>query len=1183
MEAKGTMKTVFFDNFEGDANKTYPDNWIVEENCKHPNHLGWVDNQDFYILFEGNKHIPLTPDLKDFSLEFTLHGDRFFVSRELHVYFHYNTEKRTGYCLKYSWSSSGKVHYDQEPVEKYKLSWFKYNGTGKLNTYVLLSESEVAAFIPDISVEQQFKLEVTGNEFVFSHDSKIIGECEEDENDLLASGAIAFDREHHSGIISMESIKIYSKDDFPRNLLLPEQKIEFPDIRQGIISPFIFHFSVKSWGKLKILNTMLTGGPSKTPVYPDIDRCRFNEKMHSPYIRLENTAGNKIGKYYLYTGSVGLNEYHWNFSTSVMNPADTECPLERKIIIRDLPDDTKFYIGYEHYTGEDTICLAGGPTEALISREGKVVYVGDPLLPGTLSMELASPVDKQIVNEIPKDVPEYANAVKFAQNNHFFIENEPVKFNISVRGKQIDVEDSELEIKVTLQNAFKEPLGGNLQFTLKSCSGILPGTVEWETGFFELSDLEVGVYHLQVELWMGNIKQQELSKAFEVMPEDREAEPAPVVSGLPRLFPNILSGIKNEHFYPWASYTSDIIHYSYGGNNLFKVAREMQPWKLYPVYGRKWYCWLKPWRTIFTERGIDANLDLIEKSDACLNTFQRLDLWKIGSYRKPEVFVTLLDYLKSDNFEDHEDSYIYELVVNKERGINKEQFLSLVDYHWKSWIKFYTHTVMNKILPGFYEKIKKFNPDCDVYEFCPVMPTYASVYKAGYFPYCFGKNLRSRIDKFIPGPNGFEDYPYSSKYPIARGIYQLASCKLEAPKMQLNPEMFGINGETRDARVVFSHPPYGQSDPPYGFMTKQFYEYSFATVWFDSKGFNFWNDHGYYIKTWDRENYDEMLKAYSFISRVVPLKPLRTAAFVFSIDACFSHPDYYEQDEELIGGGDMYNTAEEAVAFAYDRARNSGQSAGFVVKMEDIDKVSYGDVSMLVLPPLCGISDAQKNAIRKLHEQGVSLLGFEDADGLDDLFGVKKSDKSIQVKNIEVADKEVLKDISELTETTDHPLCETAYLADTADVLLKGDCGAPVLVMNRTKYGRTAFYTLPPTVVKRSKEQVHTYGQESISELINRSVEIIMNHIADYQVTTSEGKAIAFHEKRGDVYIIIEEDAWPQPGRKITPLVTVKMPDLKPEQISCNKEFSIVKITQKKAQIRLLLMEHESVIIKINS
>ena len=35
--------------------------------------------------------------------------------------------------------------------------------------------------------------------------------------------------------------------------------------------------------------------------------------------------------------------------------------------------------------------------------------------------------------------------------------------------------------------------------------------------------------------------------------------------------------------------------------------------------------------------------------------------------------------------------------------------------------------------------------------------------------------------------------------------------------------MFGINGETADSHVVYANPPYGQSDPPKGFFTKQFF------------------------------------------------------------------------------------------------------------------------------------------------------------------------------------------------------------------------------------------------------------------------------------------------------------------------------------------------------------------------
>ncbi len=1175
---------IFSYDFKNDSNKKYPAGWIVENNCENPNLLGWVDHEAFCLLHPGNKHLPLTPSLADFSLHFHCLGDRFFPVREILIYFHYNRKTREGYCLKYKWGIFGNTtHYAQQQTEEYTASIYRYFGKRKRDKYELLQTAHVPGFIKDMSDLQFFSLNVKGCSCEFIHnDNKIIVFGIPDNH----SGLIAFDREGFKGALRIDSLEITSSNEFPEKTIVPERKIEFPSEVNGIISPYYFHLSVMELDNCKILKLGLSGGPDKKPEYPDINRCRFNEKMYSPYVRIVSRKGMELGKYYIFNGSVGLDEYHWNIDTSVMNPADGQCPLKRDIIVENIPADAVFIIGYEKYVSEDTINLAGGPSEAIIDKAGKVIYAGEALVPGSISMRIKSPENKNICDKIPKDIPFYDDALKFARNNHFFYEYETAYFICNIIYCNDNDDINKYNINVILENEYREEIRNIGIFKPKPVDNEILNQLSakcFSTETVTVRGLKVGVYHIRFELLHCGLKICEKRNAFEIMPKDPAALSAPETSGLPKLFPNILSGIKNEHFYPWGHYTSDIIHYSYAGNNFFKVAREFCPWELLHLYGRKWNCWLKPWRTIFKERGIEPNVDLIKKSDACLDTIRRTDLWAINLYRNDTVYNALLNFLRCDKFVPIENNcFDYEKVTdNPEKGITPEQFRELINNYWKAWILFFTETITNKLVPEMAAKIKAVNPQCDAFEFCPVYPTYGSVYKAGYFPYYFGKNLRSGIEKYLTGPNGFEDYPYSSGYAIARGIYQLASCKLEAPKLKLYPEMFGVNGETLDGHVVYAHPPYGQSDPPEGFLTKQFYEYSYAVCWFDTKGFNFWNDHGYHIKTWDRENYDEMLKSYAFISRTKPAKPLKTSAFVFSLDACFNHPDYFEDDEEFINGGYMYNTAEEAVAFAYEQARGDGQTAGFVMKLEDIDKLDPDDVDMLVLPPLCGIGEDILERIRILHEQGVNLMGFEDMSGLEDLFGITKTNNENTVTEIRVIGNNILAELAGCHETSDHPLCRTKYIASGADVLLESKDGIPVLVMNKTEFGLVACYTLPPTVVKRAEAKIATYGQESISNLINRATAIVMRYLSSKQVETSEGKAIAFRDRKGNAHIIISEDAWPHKGRAINPLVTINLPNINPKTITCDKNFSIVAVSEMEAKICLQLKEHESARIYI--
>jgi hypothetical protein len=135
--------------------------------------------------------------------------------------------------------------------------------------------------------------------------------------------------------------------------------------------------------------------------------------------------------------------------------------------------------------------------------------------------------------------------------------------------------------------------------------------------------------------------------------------------------------------------------------------------------------------------------------------------------------------------------------------------------------------------------------------------------------------------------------------------------------------------------------------------------------------------------------------------------------------------------------------------------------------------------------------------------------------------------------------------------------------------------------MNRTRWGRTAFYTIPPTVVRRSNARIPTYGQESISELVNRATAIVLRRLGRPAVETTAGKILAFRDDRGNAHVIVEEDAWPHPGGPIDPLVTLRLPEARADAVTCDKPFSVVAAGDGALQLRLHLAEHESARIRI--
>ena len=1173
-------------DFSLDADGAYPSGWAAEQNCEHPGLLGRTGEGAFALLFSGNKHIPLTPLLLDFTLEFTCRGDTFFSPMEILVFFRYDRFTRTGYCLKYKWGAAGAVtHCEMQAEKEYRAELCLYDGRKSTGKFTRIAQAATAGFVGDLSEFQSFRLCVSGNACRLFHNNIPVAKLADPNRVFMRPGCAAFDRGFGQGRMELGRVRIESPGlGAGRKILLPDRAVEFPPELHGILSPYVFHVGVEKWAGLRVLKIGLTGGPAQEPPPRDIHRYCFHEHMVGPYIRAERPDGSELGKYYIFRGSVGLARHHWNRDCSVMDPAGTECPLAREIALEELPAGARFFIGYEYYMGEDSITLAGGPAEALLDAGGRAVYAGRPLRPGAINLELKPAPGRKIMARIPKNIPHRADALRFAAANFFYIEPEPVRFKASVACRLEEATVKSLSAAVTLENVFREQLQKPRRHALRAARRALPaaGTERLETGWIELGGLAAGVYHVKAELFSGGLKIAETRRALEVMPAKPGAPCPPLASGLPQLYPDILSGIKNNHFYPWSRAAADIVHYNSGGNNFFypgvsfSAFKSWRIWDLLHVYRRKWLCW-------------SPDESLAAAADAIVTGPRRLDLWAISRYREKIVFDALLDFMRSGAFEQAAGGCLklpeLEKLPADRRGLTQPQFEELLRHHWKPWIKFFAARLSGRLIPENYRRLKAANPDCEPFQYCPVYPTYGSVYKAGYFPLYFGKDLRSGIERWLPGPNGFEDYPYSSGYAIARGIYQLASCKLECPGLRLLPEMFGVNGETRDSHVVYAHSPYGRSDPPRGFLTKQFFEYSFAAAWFDRQGFSFWRDHGYYPKTWDRENYAEMLAAYSFISRVKPARPLRTGAFVFSMAACLAHPDHFEADEDFTHGGYMMNTAEEAVAFAYEQARRAGLQAGFVVKMEDLGCLNPADLGLLVLPPLCGASGADLRTIRALHARGISLLCFEDCSGLEDLFGVAPAAGSRRITGIAAgaAGRKLIPELGALREKTSHPLCRCCYENRRADVILEGSGGAPVLTLNKTRSGQAAFFTVPPTVIRRARAKIATYGQESTSALINQATALILQRLSDNMAETTAGKIIAFEDDRGNAHVIVEEDAWPQRGGEIMPRVTVKLKGVSASDIRCTKEYALANRSRDSFTVLLKLAEHETARLRIKA
>jgi hypothetical protein len=1200
---------VFKDNFCTCADREHPGDWLVERHTDRAHRHGWVEGGAYHILCRGNKHIPLTPPLKDFTLTFQCRGDEGARGAGCYIFFHYDSDQQAGYYIKRQWEASGGA-----------TQWGVCAGDGD-QLIATQSDKDAGALRP-VHEWNEIRLEVRSNCFAVFHNDAPVGRFKDAQVRYPGAGSIAFDRDRPTepgarGPFFLRRVVIRSRAAPAPARLWKPICIEFPAGHNGIVSPVYYRLEAVKYANHVQIRMRLTGGPAgrerRDAVllrYRSPNSLRWqNERLFNPYLRLERPGGGNIGTYYLFRGTVGLKE-HWDRRAPGLPPADIEYPVERVIRLPSLPPNPNVFIGYDFYEAEERSWMKGGPTEAWVDPvRGKVISSGAPLKASGVFVDISSPANKAIVKLIPAHEPRRAKALAFARANHYFMERERVCFTALVRHRLADIAGDGLRAEWVLEDAFRQPIKPARRCLLRTTGDAEArrwrdclGARTLVSALLKPGSLPVGVYHLAVRVCSGTRVLAETRRAFEIMPASPSALSPPLASGLPELLFYESSDFVSaaDPFDPWMGRAVDEGHYV--SNNGFPApfAGAHRAWSLVHLYRRKWWLWCN---NPEDHPALVRHADLIYAGEL----ERRFDLWLLHTYLRPAspqpspgAFDALLEFLQSPAFTARGDSRLNSEDIRKAGELSAAQFVALVESHWKLWLKYfnrwYAQIYMQQTAARFREPIANARWGW----FAPY-PPYGSVYKSAWFPLYMGRDLQSDWARSLKGPMRFESYPYVCGYPVQRDVFQLAAMKLEAPDMRLYPEVYSLTGIPVDLHVLMGSPPYARACPPAKCFRKRFFEYAYAAAWFGSRGFGFWNDNGFQPKHWGQDHFAEFLSAWSVIRRVRPEKPLRTTAFVYSRSACREHPDtldvyrprYYQDGHGPGFFGDIFNTAEECVAFAYEQARADGQCAGFIAALDYIGGLSPADVHTLVLPPLVGLTEADRDRIRKAHAAGISLLAFESVPGLEDLFGVAPLRKPVVLGGIRVQAKAARlapwSEIRDEQEIMRHSLCRAAYRCKEAQAVLegldaKGRAIAPALVMHRTRWGRTALFTIPPTVVRReSGDAVITYGKASLSHLINRAMALVLRQMGRPRVETTAGKLIGFRDTRGLARIIVAEDSHPDPALNIEPVVTIRLPRVAPGRIHCDRAYEVVSAAPSCVRLRVPLGEHDCAMITVDA
>lgn len=395
----------------------------------------------------------------------------------------------------------------------------------------------------------------------------------------------------------------------------------------------------------------------------------------------------------------------------------------------------------------------------------------------------------------------------------------------------------------------------------------------------------------------------------------------------------------------------------------------------------------------------------------------------------------------------------------------------------------------------------------------------------------------------------------------------LTSSLMTMPGSRIYPEIY-TGGRLKqgcpDGAVFYAHPPFGISwnERSEKTLMRQIANFAFASGHLMADGFHFWDQYGFQACRFTRRWFEAILKIWPYVLEHPAVRPVRCAAYVSS-DA--SRRAAKGVMIELIKSSfvDTRKTATEDVPYIYECAAKAGVCAGFQLFDENIGNLTSEQVDTLVLPPLRGMSKKVLKKIRSLHNAGVNLVGNENVDGLEDLFGVKDTRKMKNITKVTPPGDFC----AGMSEYCDDPRCRGSYIAEGAQVLL--DAEIPVLTIKHNAKAAAAFFNVPPHLVREDRlRQKVGYGRTGISFLMEKATGELMRNLSQTGISVSDGRLIACHTKDGSVLVIV---ANPDDEHELSVRITIGKRSGLTGNPQVNREIVLLAETRSERLYRVLL------------
>lgn len=1087
----------------------------------------------------GNIHLVRMPGRRDCTVDGLLSCEPpFGDSVGFDVYYRYDAKTRTGGVLSVELDrKTGRAKVRSGVVRKLDYAWS--------------DEANVSLAYDPAEGTFALKLALAGSVVRFGSAAFTVPEG------VPSCGGIGFDKFRPSAPLVVRRLSVAGTP-VEANAAFPKREWRFPRTALCSMSDWRFVFSATNAGPHAVVCAAVEGGPAEA-FNRKIGYTRQlpNECLDRPWFAVVSPGGRIGPRQYLLFGRIGLKE-HWNAVLPWMGKADVECPVRRTFSLEQISAGSRLLIGFDGFVSEDRRYIDNPSKVMLVDpTTGETLAVGETLDGNGLAVEVDSGRGKKICGMIPKSTSGYAEALDYAARNHFFFENEAAKFTVGVRhaGKRFAADD--LHVACTLQDAFKDDLR-TLSATAKSSASAFPseGRLSVEV---EPLKLPVGVYHLGVEVRDRTGTCLRKSFAFEVMGEDPNAVRPQQASGLPEMMSPICDYQSESNVSDYRGMGgNDLTHYFAINGMQVLPTLERDDWGLNKLYRRKYFGWFQH-RLVSNQKPETYARHFKDIDYLCtpLLGATRLSVCSPGAYTGT-LRKALSDFLRGKCDGTPE---LARLASDASVPMTVPLLKDLLERHGQAWL--------DRAAEHFAEesaaRIGRWTEARELAAYFSV-PYYVWHCKGAYHAKTYGVNvLRHPERTWFTGFAILEDYPFLVGESPLEGVYALAALKMDAPELCLAPEVMGMCAIPMDPSTVYGCPPYGVMNGE-DCTFKRFVDFKYTACWYRDGKFHYWNDDRILLRNPSPKQADDVLRTWREVRRHTPVRPVRTYAIVTGSACCSRHP--LKALEVVSDSGhflDVVNTAEEFPFWAALAVKGNGLPNGFLVRPEELARLTSDDVHTLILPPLDALTEDERSVVRRLHERGVNLVASENAEGLEDVFGVTRLPTAQTVTSIG-------------GEPSLSGAAVAAYGAAGAEPLLADDDGRTVLALKKNGPAFAAFYTLAPTLFSRAC--LHTFPMQSGKVLPESAAKLFRRMLSSPELSVSEGRLSVCRDQTGGLEICVMEDAQPQPAREIFPVLTL-CGDYRQAKLDSSKSCTVVKNDGRCLQVKFALAPRACVTLNV--